>query len=305
MYAGWNFGEALFQTGMSIQRGLMKSIKDRVLNVTYRSAWDLSPDTLDEHLEAIERAKIAVLTGYAGSIHVLALRAKEVGFNFRCRAAITWASNLLSTMRDDIREGLGCDTFDSYGVGEGMQIASQSLESGSRMHQFCLHVAAEIVDEHGATVPDGERGEIVLTRLNVGAMPLIRYRIEDIGRAAANQEPAGSINLPLWSGVDGRTRELIRTPSGKQLIVEFFFGAFMAVSTISTFQVIQTAPDVLHVKIVPTSDFVNDDWDVIKKEIEMKGDPALKIEFEKVDDIPLEKTGKRRYVVSYEEYNKY
>lgn len=297
-FAGWDLGEPMFQTGMAVERGRMKALKDRLLRVTYRSAFDLSPPVLDEYLEAIDAGKLRFLAGYAQSLHLLALRAQEVGFNHSCRAAVTWGSNLLPQYRESIRAAFGCETFDSYGVGEGFQVASQSVHSGELMHQFCVHVAAELVDREGRPVPDGERGEILLTRLTPGAMPLIRYRIGDVGRAAAADRDTGPYNLPLWSGVDGRVSDLVHTPSGNQLIVEFFFGIFQYAPTITNFQVVQTALDTLQVKICTAPDYEPAHWDVVAREIHTKGDPDLKLELEVVDDIPLERSGKRRFVKS-------
>jgi len=41
-------------------------------------------------------------------------------------------------------------------------------------------VIAEIVDDEGRVLPDGEIGELVLTTLQAEAMPLIRYKTGDI-----------------------------------------------------------------------------------------------------------------------------
>ncbi|MFO7608504.1 MAG: phenylacetate--CoA ligase family protein, partial [Candidatus Krumholzibacteriia bacterium] len=171
------------------------------------------------------------------------------------------------------------------------------VHSGGLLHQFCLHVAAEIVRE-GAPVPDGERGEILLTRLDAGAMPLIRYRIGDVGRASPVRGGRGGINLPLWEGVDGRVSDIIVTPAGNQLIVEFFFGIFQYAPTIRLFQVVQTAPDLLHVKIVPGPGYEPAHWELVAREIHAKGDPDLRLQTEIVTDIPLERGGKRRFVIS-------
>ncbi len=297
MYAGWNFGEPVFQTGMAVARGRLKALKDRCLQVTYRSAYDLSPSILDEYLDVIDRRRLEYLTGYAQSIYLLAERARQVGFGRRLCAAVTWGSNLLPQFRTAIRDAFGCETFDSYGVGEGMQIAAQSLHSGELMHQFCLHVAAEIVRD-GVPVPDGDRGEILLTRLNPGAMPLIRYRIGDVGRASATRADTGGINLPLWAGVDGRVSDIIVTPAGNQLIVEFFFGIFQYAPTIHQFQVVQTARDTLRIKIVTAPEYKPEHWDTVARAIWDKGDPDLKLEVDVVSEIPVEASGKRRFIVS-------
>ena len=297
IYAGWRFGEPVLQTGMAVQRGFLKTWKDRLLRITYRSAFNLSPVVLDSYLDLIARRRLAYVTGYAQSIYLLALRARQTGFEVKLDAAVTWGSNLLPQFRTAIREAFGCETYDSYGIGEGMQIAAQSVHSKGLLHQFALHVAAEIVRD-GYPVPAGERGEIVLTRLNPGAMPMVRYRVGDVGRAAVDQPDTDGINLPLWAGIDGRTSDIVHTPSGNQLIAEFFFGIMQYAPSIALFQVIQTRADTLHVKIVTTPEFVLADWERVASIIRAKGDPELKIELEIASDIPLEPSGKRRFVIA-------
>ncbi|MCP4570877.1 MAG: phenylacetate--CoA ligase family protein [bacterium] len=296
--AGWDFGDPIFQTGMAVSRGALKSLKDRLLRVTYRSAFDLSPPVLDAYLDVIEEQRLPFISGYAQSLYLLAKRARETDRAPRLKGAVTWGSNLLDQFRQEILQAFGCPTFDSYGIGEGIQIAAQSVHSGEYLHQFALHVAAEIVDGEGRPVAPGERGEIVLTRLDAGAMPLVRYRVGDVGRAAAATPETGGINLPLWAGIDGRVSDIIHTPAGNQLIVEFFFGIMQYAPTITDFQVIQKSLDTLHVKIVTGPDHTRADWERVVAEIHDKGDPDLKLEMEIVPDIPLAASGKRLFIVS-------
>jgi phenylacetate-CoA ligase len=297
MYAGWELGCPVFQTGMAVDRGAMKGLKDALLRVRYFSAFDLSTDVLDRYLDVIDSQRIRFLTGYAQSMYLLARRACATGFDHRCDGVVTWGSNLLPHFRSTIRDAFNCRTFDSYGVGEGMQVAAESVHSEGLLHQFCLHVAVEITAE-AQPLPPGERGEIILTRLDAGAMPLIRYRIGDVGRMHEGDVSPGGINLPLLQAVDGRVSDIITTPNGNQLIVEFFFGIFQYAPTIEHFQVLQTARDKLEVKIVRGHGFRDEHWELVRDKILAEGDPGLHIDVEHVDEIPVEQSGKRRFVIS-------
>jgi phenylacetate-CoA ligase len=58
---------------------------------------------------------------------------------------------------------------------------SCSCEHSDRLHIFEDHFLAEIIDpKTGETMPDGERGELVITTLTKQALPIIRYRTGDI-----------------------------------------------------------------------------------------------------------------------------
>lgn len=73
----------------------------------------------------------------------------------------------------------GADVFSSYGTTE-LSAAFGECEGrcGGHAHPELVH--AEIVDEKGNAVPDGEPGELVATPLGIEGVPLLRYRTGDI-----------------------------------------------------------------------------------------------------------------------------
>ena len=86
------------------------------------------------------------------------------------------------TMRHTLEERLGVTAFDSYGMSElfGPGVAFECPERDG-LHIWHDSYLVEIIDPvSGETLPDGERGELVVTPLVKEAMPLIRYRTGDI-----------------------------------------------------------------------------------------------------------------------------
>ena len=65
------------------------------------------------------------------------------------------------------------------------------------MHLRENHVIAEIVDEEGRVLPEGEYGELVITTIGMEAMPLVRYRTGDMTRILPGPCPCGSHVLRL------------------------------------------------------------------------------------------------------------
>jgi phenylacetate-CoA ligase len=297
MYAGYEPGDPVLQTGTAPDRGLVKGLKDRLLRVAYVASFDLSESVIDRCLEVMDRRRVRFLTGYAQTLHLFAQRARAVGFNRRLQAAVSWGALLLPHYRDQVRAAFGCRVYDSYGVGEGMQIAAQCEASEETFHQFSLHVACEVCAD-GQPLPPGEHGELVLTRLDAGATPLIRYAIGDMG-AWTNGEPCTcGRSLPLMRSIDGRSSDIIRTPSGRILILHFFSRIFSSAPTIRQFQIVQTRPEAIRVRLVTEPGFTSDHWERVRSEIASAGDPALQVEMELVDDIPVGANAKRRYIVS-------
>lgn len=91
---------------------------------------------------------------------------------------------------------------------------------------------------------------------------------------------------------------MVVTPRGNRLIVHFFTGIFEYYKSIDTFKVIQEERARITVLIVPRPDFKPEHWTSLKSEILEKGDPELVIDMKLVDEIPLERSNKRRFVVS-------
>jgi len=297
-YSGWKQGEAVFQTGMTLQRGVVKKLKDLVFNTYYASAFDLSDARLDYYLDIIDQKSIKYLMGYPGSMFALANRAREVDLNPKLKGVVTWGDNLYEHFRKSIERQFHCRVTDTYGCGEGIQVAAQCPDGNHKYHIFMPHVIVEIVNDAGIPVPRGEQGNIILTRLEPGAMPLIRYKIGDVGRMCVEELCSCGRGFDILEKIEGRDSDIIRTPNGNKLIVHFFTGIFEYYPQIAKFRVYQGRVEELDIQIVFQPDADRTILESIRKEILEKGDKDLKINFKLVDTIEDGKNGKRRFVLS-------
>src|SRR2546430_12437723 len=76
-----------------------------------------------------------------------------------------------------LEPAFGCPAYDVYGLSEivGPGVAGE-CEARDGLHLADDHFLPEIVEPTTGTVqPAGGQGELVLTKLTQGAMPLIRY----------------------------------------------------------------------------------------------------------------------------------
>ena len=296
--SGWDIGDPHLQTGMSLERGLVKTLKDNLLRCHYSSAFDLSNDVLDRFLDVLSSKHLKYIMGYPGSIYHIALRAKEVGFDYELHGVVTWGDNLYQHYRETIEEVFSCRVTDTYGIGEGIQVAAQCDAKEGGYHVFMPHVIVEIVDDNGVAVAPGEMGHILLTRLYPGAMPLIRYRVGDLGiKSVVEKCPCGR-GSEMLDSIEGRDTDVIVTPSGNRLIVHFFTGILEYYSSVNTFRIVQESIEDLRIEIVANDDFTDQDWESITEEIHRKGDAGLNIKLDIVDEIAMPANGKRRFVVS-------
>src|SRR5262245_46245841 len=110
--------------------------------------------------------------------------AEEEKMDFRSsslRVGIFGAEPWSEKMRDEIESRLGITALNVYGLSEviGPGVAMECTEKQG-MHIFEDQFIPEIINpETGATLPDGEFGELVFTCLTKEALPMIRYRTRD------------------------------------------------------------------------------------------------------------------------------
>lgn len=297
-FSGWRIGDPFAQTGMTLERGVIKRVKDALLRVEYLSAFDLSDQVLDRYLDLIDKKRLRYLMGYAGSLYCLASRAREVGFNRTLDGIVSWGDNLYEHYRSTVEGAFSCRVTDTYGCGEGIQIAAQCGAADGAYHVFMPHVIVEIVDDEGNPVPDGEVGNVLLTRLDPGAMPLIRYRVGDIARKSTKAACSCGRTWEMLAKIEGRDTDVVVTPRGNRLIVHFFTGIMEYFPAIETFRVVQERRGEITVEIVPAEGFSDRVWEEVKGEILAKGDRDLAVQLKLVSEIPLSASGKRRFVVS-------
>ncbi|MBP1760369.1 MAG: coenzyme synthetase, partial [Firmicutes bacterium] len=79
-------------------------------------------------------------------------------------------------MREEIESRLGIKAFDIYGLSEimGPGVALECpAQKGLHIDE---HFYPEILDEEGNPLPNGERGELVITSIEKEGFPVLRYR---------------------------------------------------------------------------------------------------------------------------------
>jgi len=111
-------------------------------------------------------------------------------------------------MRSEIEAAFDMEAVDIYGLSEviGPGVANECVETKDGLHLWEDHFYPEIVDpETGAVLPDGERGELVLTSLTKEAMPVIRYRTRDLTRLL----PGTARTMRRMEKVTGRSDDMM------------------------------------------------------------------------------------------------
>ena len=126
------------------------------------------------------------------------------------RKAFVGAEPYTEETRRKIEHALGVAVYNSYGLSEmnGPGVAFE-CEHKSGMHLWEDHFILEIVDpQTGEPLPEGQRGELVLTTLCREAMPILRYRTRDIASILPAPCPCGRTHRRI-SRITGRTDDML------------------------------------------------------------------------------------------------
>ena len=144
----------------------------------------------------------------------LADHAKALGYDtkkdFKLKAGIFGAEPTSKALKQAIAEAWGINYHDIYGLSEilGPGVAGGCGKSDG-MHIFEDHFYPEIIDpKTGEVLPDGERGELVITTLTKEAIPLLRYRTGDVTSIKTGKCPCGR-TLRMIEAIVGRSDDML------------------------------------------------------------------------------------------------
>jgi phenylacetate-CoA ligase len=124
------------------------------------------------------------------------------------KVGIFGAEPWTNAMRAEIEQSFDMHAIDLYGLSEviGPGVACECVEAKDGPHIWEDHFYPEVIDpKTGAVLPDGERGELVLTTLTKEAMPVIRYRTRDLTRLL----PGTARTMRRMEKVTGRSDDMI------------------------------------------------------------------------------------------------
>jgi len=213
------------------------------------------------------------------------------------QAIVCSAESLFEDQRARIQACFAVPVFNRYGCREVGDIAHE-VPAVSGLVVNSDRVFVEVLDSDGRPCPRGETGEIVVTDLDNYGMPLIRYRIGDRGAWSAVEDRRAGLPYPVLQAVEGRMLDVVVTPDGNHIGGTYWTILFRQRPGVAMFQVVQRRVDSVAVRYVrdPEHTVVDEAW--FRDKIRELCGSDFGVEFEVVERIEPDATGKFRIVLS-------
>ncbi len=124
------------------------------------------------------------------------------------RIGIFGAEPWTNELRRSIEARTSLQAIDCYGLSEviGPGVAQECIETKDGLTLWEDHFYPEVIDPaSGRVLPEGERGELVLTSLTKEALPVIRYRTRDLTRLM----PGSARTMRRMEKITGRSDDML------------------------------------------------------------------------------------------------
>lgn len=301
-WAGWDLGDRVaILWGAPQDTRTSGKLKERIRTWIQERRLILDASSLDDAAMAcfaheLVRYQPSVLQAYSNTLGLFARYVQAEGIvGIRPRGIICSAEVLTEENRRLIEDTFGCPVFNRYGCREFAVIASE-CEAHEGMHINAENLLVEALADDRSCVD--EDGEIVITDLRNFAMPMIRYRIRDVGRIKTASCRCGR-GLPLMDLSGGRVTDFLLATNGSKvsgIVVATY--VITNIPGIRQVQFVQNEAGTVIVNLVK-----GPEWSVsaldelsVRARRYLGEDMRLRVEFQ--DRISLEKSGKYRFSIS-------
>ena len=276
----------------------VRAMRDKLFRTKLLPAFEMSMQKLDGFLEQIRQTRPKMLFGYPSALSHFARHAVTRGLrmdDLGIQVAFVTSERLYDEQRSQIAETFGCRVANGYGGRDAGFIAHQCPQGS--MHITAEDIIVEIVNPQGLAVAAGEAGEIVVTHLATSEFPFIRYRTGDIGVLADTPCACGR-GLPVLKEIQGRSTDFLIAQNGTVMHGLALIYILRDLPQVRAFKIIQESLDLTRVLVVLEHELNSELSEKIVQGFQARLGTGVTIQVEQVAEIPAEKSGKFRYVIS-------
>ncbi len=259
----------------------------------------MDDEKLGEIVRCLKRFKPAFLQAYPSLLYLISKwleRKKEILPPMKY--VITSSEMLYPCIKEHAENTFKCPVIDHYGQNELVAHAWQCAEASG----YHIQMESNIIE----LVPTREGDyEIVGTFLHNFAMPFIRYKTGDLSVDLGEPCACGRKH-PVISGIRGRHGDIIVTPDGGLISVAAMTYPFRFFEEIKEAQIVQEDIRTLRVRVVAWEQFTQ----VLRERLLERlsaylRSPGMRIIIEEATEIPSTARGKRPFVLSHIDIDKY
>ncbi len=299
-FSGWKPGAriAAIWGNPPVARTFKQKLRSYLLErMIYLDTMDLNPTSMGEFVVAWKNFQPDLIFGHAHSIYIFAryLLEQEVT-GLSPKGIVATSMMLLDHERAAIEKAFNCKVSNRYGCEEVGLIAVE-CEAHQGMHINSPHIILECLDANDQPVKPGEPGKLVITDLNNMAMPLIRYRVEDVGVLSDKPCSCGR-TTPILKRLEGRVADFLKKPDGGQVAgVSLVERTLTKVPGIEQMQLVQEQLHQIIINRVKGQDFSAETDQNLLAEFRQVFEPSVELVIRDVSKIPQEKSGKYRFSI--------
>jgi phenylacetate-CoA ligase len=299
-WAGWDLGMKMAAiwgnppAADTLRKKLRNLLYDRVI---YLDTMDINDRSLRRFVGEWRRAKPRILFGHSHSLYIIARHLENMGVcDLRPEGIISTSMTLLAPERQVIESTFNCRVTDRYGCEEVGLIACECGEHNG-LHLNVDHVVVEFLRDDGSAATPGEDANIVVTDLINRGMPLIRYRIEDMG-VQSDRTCACGRGQPLMERVTGRLADFLKRPDGSLVAgVSLVERTLTAIPGIEQMQLVQEELRRVRAKVVRSGQYDATSEQRLRDELQGVLGAQVTVEVEYVPALDQTGSGKYRFAI--------
>ena len=255
------------------------------------SSFHITEENIPYYIESLNRFRPHSIDGFPSSMYDIAcyIDRNDIKLDFRPIAIFPTAETVTSEHREIIERAFGAKVRDQYASSEGAPFVWE-CECGN----YHYDVTTGVIEQMEGS------SEVLVTSFTTYGTPLIRYRIGD---SMVFSKPDAvcecGFNTPLLESIEGRAIDSLYSTKGAKINLGNVSNIlkYMPNSIVKS-QFVQTKIDHILVRLVCDGKFTEEQRQVLIGEMKHKFGNDLRVDFELVDEIPRERSGKYKLIVN-------
>ena len=281
------------------KQDIVKRWRDYLFRTRLLPAFEMSESKLDQFIADIRSTRPRMLFGYPSALSLIDRHAQVRGIvldQLGIKVAFVTSERLYDDQRYLIETVFGCPVANGYGGRDAGFIAPQCPAGG--MHITADDLIGEIVNETGEVEPAGITGEIVVKHLATKQFPFFRYWKGDT-RWFLPEKCACGRSLPLIKEIQGRSTDFVVAADGTVMHGLALIYILRDMPGVKSFKVVQESLELTRILLVTDATFTVESERNLVDGFKGRLGSGVQICVEQCDEIPVEKSGKFRYIVSH------